>query len=108
MRSIWAGEMRMTPHNGTIIKVSKDGSAANGGDLDWANAGSYVPEFSKAMVDLKKGAITETPVKTQYGYHVIEAISPVRPAKKTPLAEVKIDSAANIVVSGVAPVRISQ
>jgi peptidyl-prolyl cis-trans isomerase C len=30
-----------------------------------------VPEFSKAMVALKKGEMTETPVKTQYGYHII-------------------------------------
>ncbi|QHE86034.1 peptidylprolyl isomerase [Hydrogenophaga sp. BPS33] len=53
-------------------KQSKDpGSGANGGDLDWAAAGSYVPEFSEAMVKLKKGELTQTPVKTQFGYHVI-------------------------------------
>ncbi|QYF93164.1 peptidylprolyl isomerase [Massilia sp. PAMC28688] len=51
---------------------SKDGSAANGGDLDWASPANFVPEFSKAMVELKKGAITEVPVKTQFGYHVIK------------------------------------
>ncbi|MBY4897501.1 peptidylprolyl isomerase [Cupriavidus sp. AU9028] len=51
---------------------SKDpGSAANGGDLDWAGSNSYVPEFSAAMTGLKKGQMTETPVKTQFGYHVI-------------------------------------
>jgi peptidyl-prolyl cis-trans isomerase C len=55
-----------------LAKQSKDGSAANGGDLDWASAASYVPEFSKAMVALNKGQITETPVKTQFGYHVIK------------------------------------
>ncbi|MDQ6882510.1 MAG: peptidylprolyl isomerase [Pseudomonadota bacterium] len=53
-------------------KQSKDpGSGANGGDLDWANAGSYVPEFSAALVKLKKGQVTDMPVKTQFGYHVI-------------------------------------
>ena len=53
-------------------KSSKDpGSGANGGDLDWANAGSYVKEFSEAMVALAKGKMTETPVKTQFGYHII-------------------------------------
>jgi len=37
-------------------KASKDpGSGANGGDLDWANASSYVAEFSNAMVKLEKG-----------------------------------------------------
>ena len=41
-------------------EVSKDpGSGANGGDLDWANASSYVPEFSAALVKLKKGETTE-------------------------------------------------
>lgn len=54
-------------------KHSKDpGSAENGGDLDWAGPNSYVPEFSKAMVGLKKGEYTKTPVKSQYGYHIIK------------------------------------
>jgi peptidyl-prolyl cis-trans isomerase C len=53
-------------------KQSKDpGSGANGGDLDWANAGSYVKEFSEAMVKLGKGKMTEVPVKTQFGFHII-------------------------------------
>jgi peptidyl-prolyl cis-trans isomerase C len=71
-----------------LAKQSKDGSAANGGDLDWASAASYVPEFSQAMVKLNKGQITETPVKTQYGYHVIK-LEDTRPAKIPPLDEVK-------------------
>jgi peptidyl-prolyl cis-trans isomerase C len=53
-------------------KQSKDaGSAKNGGALDWADRGAFVKEFSDAMVGLKKGEITKTPVKTQFGYHVI-------------------------------------
>ncbi len=53
-------------------KSSKDpGSGANGGDLDWAAAGSYVKEFSEAMVKLEKGKMTDVPVKTQFGYHII-------------------------------------
>ncbi|CAN5251741.1 peptidylprolyl isomerase [soil metagenome] len=53
-------------------KNSKDpGSAANGGDLDWANGNSYVPEFSAALAKLKKGEMTMEPVKTQFGYHII-------------------------------------
>jgi len=67
---------------------SKDGSAANGGDLDWASPASYVPEFSKAMVALQKGAITETPVKSQFGYHVIK-LEDTRAAKIPALEEVK-------------------
>jgi len=71
-----------------LAKQSKDGSAQNGGDLDWASPANYVPEFSKAMVALQKGAITETPVKSQYGYHVIK-LEDVRAAKIPPLDEVK-------------------
>src|SRR5450830_270658 len=71
-----------------LAKQSKDGSAANGGDLDWGSAASYVPEFSAAMVKLNKGQFTETPVKTQFGYHVIK-LEDTRPAKVPSLEEVK-------------------
>jgi peptidyl-prolyl cis-trans isomerase C len=68
---------------------SKDpGSAQNGGDLDFAAPGSYVPEFSQAMVALKKGEYTEVPVKTQFGYHIIK-LEDTRPAQFPPLADVK-------------------
>jgi peptidyl-prolyl cis-trans isomerase C len=71
-----------------LAKQSKDGTAQNGGDLDWASPANYVPEFSKAMVALQKGAITDTPVKTQFGFHVIK-LEDVRTAKIPPLEEVK-------------------
>jgi len=62
-------------------KNSKDtGSGEKGGDLDFAKPDAYVPEFSKAMVALKKGEMTETPVKTQFGYHIIR-LEDVREAK---------------------------
>ena len=70
-------------------KASKDpGSGANGGDLDWANAGSYVAEFSAAMTKLDKGQMTETPVKTQFGFHIIR-VDDVRDTKLPALEEVK-------------------
>lgn len=70
-------------------KQSKDpGSGANGGDLDWASAGSYVKEFSDAMVKLAKGKITETPVKSQFGWHIIR-LDDVREAQLPKLEEVK-------------------
>jgi peptidyl-prolyl cis-trans isomerase C len=70
-------------------KASKDpGSGANGGDLDWANAGSYVPEFSAAMTKLDKGQMTDTPVKTQFGFHIIR-VDDVRDTKLPALEEVK-------------------
>jgi len=55
-----------------LAKQSKDpGSGANGGDLGWASPENFVPEFSKDMTSLNKGEVTQTPVKSQYGYHVI-------------------------------------
>jgi peptidyl-prolyl cis-trans isomerase C len=70
-------------------KQSKDpGSGANGGDLDWANANSYVPEFSGALVKLNKGQYTETPVKSQFGYHIIR-LDDVRTAQLPKLEDVK-------------------
>jgi peptidyl-prolyl cis-trans isomerase C len=54
-------------------KASKDpGSGANGGELDWASAGSYVKEFSDAMAKLAKGKMTDAPVKSQFGFHIIK------------------------------------
>jgi peptidyl-prolyl cis-trans isomerase C len=47
------------------------GSGAQGGDLGWQNSAQLVPEFSQAMIALKKGEMTQTPVKTEYGYHII-------------------------------------
>ncbi|MEY3778628.1 MAG: hypothetical protein RL103_836 [Pseudomonadota bacterium] len=70
-------------------KASKDpGSGANGGDLDWANAASYVPEFSNAMVKLDKGQMTDVPVKSQFGFHIIR-VDDVREAQLPKLDEVK-------------------
>ncbi len=70
-------------------KASKDpGSGANGGDLDWANAASYVPEFSNAMVKLEKGQLTDVPVKSQFGFHIIR-VDDVRDAQLPKLEEVK-------------------
>ena len=70
-------------------KQSKDpGSGANGGDLDWANAGSFVKEFSEAMAKLPKGKMTETPVKTQFGYHIIR-VDDIREAQAPKLEDVK-------------------
>lgn len=70
-------------------KQSKDpGSGANGGDLDWANAASYVPEFSQALIKLNKGQTTQAPVKSQFGWHVIR-LDDVRQAQLPKLEDVK-------------------
>ncbi|WP_313077264.1 peptidylprolyl isomerase [Melaminivora sp.] len=70
-------------------KQSKDpGSGARGGDLDWANPASYVPEFSEALVKLEKGKTTQEPVKSQFGWHIIR-LDDVREAELPKLEEVK-------------------
>ena len=70
-------------------KSSKDpGSGANGGDLDWAAGGNYVKEFSEALAKLDKGKMTETPVKTQFGYHIIR-LDDTREAQMPKFDEVK-------------------
>ena len=72
-----------------LAKQSKDtGSAANGGDLDWAPPSAFVKPFSDAMTGLQKGQITETPVQTQFGYHVIK-LEDSRAAKVPSFDEVK-------------------
>ena len=69
-------------------KYSKDpGSASNGGKLT-VTKGQTVPAFDRVAFSLKKGQISP-PVKTQYGYHIIQALSAVKPPQKTPLSKVK-------------------
>ncbi|UUZ68229.1 peptidylprolyl isomerase [Polaromonas sp. P2-4] len=70
-------------------KQSKDpGSGAKGGDLDWANPSSYVPEFSAALLKLNKGQTSEEAVKSQFGYHVIR-VDDIRSAQLPAFEEVK-------------------
>ena len=72
-----------------LAKQSKDtGSANNGGDLDWASPSSFPPEFAAGLTGLQKGQVTEKPVKTQVGYHVIK-LDDIRAAKLPTLDEVK-------------------
>jgi peptidyl-prolyl cis-trans isomerase C len=87
-----------------LAKQSKDGSANNGGDLDWAAPSSYVKPFSDAMVALKDGQITQTPVKSQFGYHVIK-LEGTRPAKLPSLEEVKGQVAESLTQKKVAAYR---
>lgn len=70
-------------------KSSKDpGSAAKGGDLEWAGASNYVSEFAQALTALSKGKMTETPVKTQFGYHIIR-LDDIRDAQLPKFDDVK-------------------
>lgn len=61
--------------------VSKDSSAARGGDLGWINPDKMPATFADALANLKPGKFTVNPVKTEYGWHVIrvDANRPVQP-----------------------------
>ena len=68
---------------------SKDqGSKDRGGDLDWATPARYVPAFGQAITKLKKGQLTDAPVQTQFGWHVIR-VDDERPSKFPAFEEVK-------------------
>jgi peptidyl-prolyl cis-trans isomerase C len=53
-------------------KSTDKASGAEGGDLGWFKKSDMVKEFADAAFDLKKGQLTETPIKTQFGFHVIQ------------------------------------
>lgn len=52
---------------------SVDGSATRGGDLGWVHPGDTVPAFEEAMNNLKPDEVSR-PIKTQYGYHIIQVL----------------------------------
>lgn len=72
-----------------LAAESRDpGSKERGGDLGWSNPGMFVAPFSEAMVQLSKGKYTTTPVKSDFGYHVIY-LEDVRDMTAPPYDEVK-------------------
>ncbi|HEY2023469.1 peptidylprolyl isomerase [Paraburkholderia sp.] len=70
-------------------QYSKDpGSGKNGGDLDWSDPKAYVPEFADAATHLQKGQMTNTPVHTQFGWHIIR-VDDIRAVTPPPLEQVR-------------------
>jgi len=69
-------------------KYSQDPGSKNTGGKLTVSKGQTVPPFDQAAFTLPTKAIS-TPIHTQYGWHIIQALSDVRPAKTTPLASVK-------------------
>lgn len=64
---------------GDFSKIAKDksldpGSKDKGGDLGWFSPATMVKPFSDAVAGLQKGAVTPTPVQTQFGWHVIKLV----------------------------------
>jgi peptidyl-prolyl cis-trans isomerase C len=64
------------------------GSKSKGGELEWSPPASYVQPFAEALTKLNKGQLTEQPVKTPFGWHVIR-LDDVRPLKIPPFEEIK-------------------
>ena len=64
------------------------GSSKRGGDLGWAPAENYVKPFQDAVVSMKKGAMTDAPIRTDFGYHIIR-LEGERATKVPPFEEVK-------------------
>lgn len=54
-------------------QFSEDGTASNGGDLGWVNPGDTVPQFEKAMNELKDNQISE-PIRSPFGWHIIQVL----------------------------------
>jgi len=65
-----------------------EGTRPRGGDLDWNVPSNFDKAFSDAMVKLEKGKMTETPVRSRFGFHVIQ-LDDVRAVNFPPLAQVK-------------------
>ena len=64
------------------------GSKSKGGELEWSPPASYVQPFAEALTKLHKGQLTDQPVKTPFGWHVIR-LDDVRPLKIPPFEEIK-------------------
>ncbi|GAN53076.1 peptidylprolyl isomerase [Tanticharoenia sakaeratensis] len=58
----------------TQLSTDKGSAGSNGGDLGWFKRGDMLPAFSDAAFKMKPNTITQTPVKTQYGWHVIQVL----------------------------------
>ena len=70
------------------------GSAKNGGDLGWAERGSFVAPFADALFGMQVGEV-KGPVKTQYGYHIIR-LDEVQAAKGKSFEEARADLEAQL------------
>lgn len=53
-------------------EINEDGTKGRGGDLDWFGHGTMDPDFEKAAMALQPGQISQEPVKTSFGYHLIK------------------------------------
>lgn len=82
-------------------EISQDGSAAQGGDLGWARAGMFVPEFEEVLARLKDGEISP-PFQSRFGVHLVQVLehrradltpAEIRETVRTQLRESRYDEA---------------
>ncbi|MCL2020727.1 MAG: peptidylprolyl isomerase [Betaproteobacteria bacterium] len=78
------GSKFATLTDSSLDVASKD----NGGDLGWMSPAAFVQPFAQALAQLKKGQYTQTPVQTDFGYHVI-MVEDTRATKLPPLEQVQ-------------------
>jgi peptidyl-prolyl cis-trans isomerase C len=69
-------------------KSEDTGSKGKGGDLDWSPPNRYVKPFAEALTKLKKGQLTDVPVQSPFGWHIIR-LDDERPTKLPPYEKVK-------------------
>ncbi len=107
-----AEEIIVALENGADFKAlakskSTGPSGPTGGSLGWVSVGQTLPEFEQVLFALKDGSISEKPVKTQFGWHVIQRGKsrdkeiPTFEVLEPQIRESVIDSALNSLVSGV-------
>ena len=81
-------------------KYSTDPGAQSGGDLGFFKKGDMLPEFSDAAFMLKPGETTQTPVKTRFGWHVIQ-VEEVRTAPPPAYEQVRDEIRQSLIQEGV-------
>ncbi|MFA6032786.1 MAG: SurA N-terminal domain-containing protein [Myxococcota bacterium] len=83
-----------------IAKLNSDdpGSKDRGGDLDWFEPGQMVKEFEDAAFGLAKGAMTQSPVKSGFGFHIIR-VEDIKAAVKVELKDVELQVAKAVIAA---------
>lgn len=71
-------------------KSLDDGSKVNGGELDWSPAAAYVRPFAETLTKLEKGKLAETPIQTNFGWHVIQMVD-IRNMEVPPFEDIKMN-----------------
>jgi peptidyl-prolyl cis-trans isomerase C len=72
----------------TDAKVTGRFTHPNGGSLDWVTASGLVPEFAQVMTTLKAGELASSPVKSQFGWHIIQ-VDEIKDTPTPSMQEVK-------------------